>query len=333
MRVTMKVLVVTNMYPKKEWPSFGIFVQEQVKSLRNNGVKVEVLFIDGRKSKLNYLWGVFRLWGRLFTRRYDIIHAHYVFSGIIARLQFIYPVVLTHHGPEFWSWQFIPCWIITHLVDKVILVSNEMDERLKYEKAVVIPCGINFDLFRPIPKEKAREELSLPQDKKLVLWAGQYTRPEKRFDIVKEAVALAQRKDPSIEFVLVSNKPHHVVPLYMNACDVLLLVSDAEGSPMVVKEAMACNLPVVSVPVGDVPEVIWGTDGCYLCTQDPANVAEKLHLALNKRKRTEGREKIRHLELNNISWKIIAQYKEVLRDKKPHSLPWLRRGATEGIRD
>jgi glycosyltransferase involved in cell wall biosynthesis len=329
----MKVLVVTNMYPKKDWPSFGTFVQEQVESLRNNGVKVEVLFVDGWKSKLNYLWGVFRLWGRLLTHRYDLIHAHYVFSGIIARTQFFCPVVLTHHGQEFWSWQFIPCWIITHLVDKVILVSKEMYERLKYKKAVIIPCGINFDLFRPIPRVKAREELNLPQDKKLVIWVGQYTRPEKRFDIVKEAVALAQRKDPAIEFVLVSNKPHHMVPLYMNACDVLLLVSDAEGSPMVIKEAMACNLPIVSVPVGDVPEVIGDTDGCYLCTQDPTDVAQKLHLALSNRRRTEGREKIKHLELSNISWKIIAQYQEVLRDKKPHALPWLRRGVKEGILD
>jgi len=320
----MKVLVLTNMYPSKDRPYFGIFIEEQVTSLREAGVEIDVLFINGAKSKLNYLWGIFRLWWRLLTHRYDLIHAHYVFSGIIARAQFLYPVVLTHHGPEFWNWQFITCRIITPLVDKVFLVSPEMYYRLKFEKAEVIPCGINFDLFKPMPKEQAREELGIPQDKKLVLWVGDYTRPEKRFDIVQEAVALAQKQDPKIDFLLVAGKSHQEIPKYMNAGDVLLLTSDAEGSPMVIKEAMACNLPIVSVAVGDVPEVIGGTDGCYLCTQDPTDVAEKLQLALAYGKKTNGREKIRHLELSQIAKKIITQYQEVLCSKGPSFLSWLR---------
>lgn len=328
----MKVLILTNMYPIPEMPSFGTFIWDQVESLREEGVEADVFFVNGRKSKFNYIWGIFRLWTWLLTHhRYDLIHAHYVFSGIIARTQFLYPVVLTHHGPEFWNWQFLPCKIITPLVDKVILVSREMDERLKYQKAVVIPCGINFDFFKPIPKEKARKELNLPQNRKLVLWAGEYTRPEKRFYIVKEAVALAQEEDPSIELVLVTGKPHDVIPLYMNACDVLILVSSAEGSPMVIKEAMACNLPIISVPVGDVPEVIGGTDGCYLSSQDPADVAEKLVMALNHPKRTNGREDIRHMEQSAIAKRIIGVYQEVLQENKRPAwtslVPrWLRRG-------
>ena len=87
---------------------------------------------------------------------------------------------------------------------------------------------------------------------------------------------LLKENVPDAELVLVSKKPLDVVPKYMNACDVLVLVSDGEGSPMVIKEAMACNLPIVSVPVGDVPEVIGGTDGCFLCSQEPGDVAKKL---------------------------------------------------------
>jgi glycosyltransferase involved in cell wall biosynthesis len=201
-------------------------------------------------------------------------------------------------------------------VKKVILVSHEMDERLKYKKAAIIPCGINLDSFHPVPKEKAREKLNLPQDKKLILWAGQYTRPEKRFDIVKAAMALVQEKDPSVELILVTGQPHDVVPMYMSACDVLLLVSEREGSPMVVKEAMACNLPVVSVAVGDVPEVIGGTDGCYLCSQDPHDVAEKLLLSVKYTRRTNGRENIKHLDESVIAKQIVSLYKEVLGNKK-----------------
>src|SRR5512138_477787 len=105
----MKVLVLTNMYPKPDKPGFGIFVREQVESLRKEGAEVDVLFIDGSRRKLNYLWGIFRLWGRLLGHRYDLIHAHYVFSGMVARTQFLYPVVVTHHGLEvFMTWQRVP---------------------------------------------------------------------------------------------------------------------------------------------------------------------------------------------------------------------------------
>ena len=317
----MKVLVVTNMYPIPEMPSFGTFVREQVEALRMQGVDIEVFFVNGRKNTLNYLWAFPRLWARLLTRRYDLLHAHYTFSGLIARAQFLHPVVLTHHGPEvFRTYQAHVSRIITPLVDRTIVVSEEMKEKGRFSQAIVIPCGIDFNLFKPMPQKQAREELDLPQDKKLVLWAGEYFRPEKRFDIVKEAIARLKTKMPESELVLVSGKPLSVVPKYMNACDVLLLVSDAEGSPMVIKEAMACNLPIVSVSVGDVPQVIGDTKGCYLCSQDPEDAARKLELALRWEQRTDGRKSVAHMEAGQISRRIISVYEELLRDKTEHGL-------------
>jgi glycosyltransferase involved in cell wall biosynthesis len=103
-----------------------------------------------------------------------------------------------------------------------------------------------------LPREVARRQLGLPAEKPLILFAGDHWRPEKRFDLVEAAVRLVQRELPDAELVLVTKQPHDVVPIYMSACDVLVLTSDLEGSPMVVKEAMACNLPIVSVRVGDV---------------------------------------------------------------------------------
>lgn len=312
----MRVLLVTNMYPVPEMPSFGTFVQKQVESLRKQGIEIDVFFINGRKNTLNYLWAFPRFWGRLITKRYDLIHAHYVLSGIVARAQLLYPVVLTHHGPEvFRTWQATVSRVLTPLVDRAIVVSEEMKQKGRLSKAHVIPCGIDFDLFRPIPRKQAREELNLPQEKKLVLWAGEHFRPEKRFDIVQEAMARLSRRLPETQLVLVSGRPLSDVPKYMSACDVLLLVSDAEGSPMVIKEAMACNLPVVSVPAGDVPEVIGGTDGCYLCSQDPADAAQKLELALRWGQRTNGREKIGHLESGSISRRIVSLYEGLLQEK------------------
>jgi glycosyltransferase involved in cell wall biosynthesis len=135
---------------------------------------------------------------------------------------------------------------------------------------------------------------------------------------VKEAIARLKTKMPESELVLVSGKPLSVVPKYMNACDVLLLVSDAEGSPMVIKEAMACNLPIVSVAVSDVPQVIGDTEGCYLCSQDSEDAAEKLELALHWGRRTDGRKSVTHMEAGQISRRIVSVYEELLRDKTEH---------------
>jgi teichuronic acid biosynthesis glycosyltransferase TuaC len=316
----MKVLVFTNMYPIPEMPSFGTFMKTQVESLRREGVEVDVFFVNGRKAAINYLWAFPRFWARILSHRYDLVHSHYLHTNLIARTQFLYPLIFTNHYELNSKWQRISSRIISPLADKVISVSQETKELGHLTDAVVIPCGIDFNLFKLIPQEEARRSLDLPLDKKLVLWAGEYFRPEKRFDIVQKSIALLKEKRPEVELVLVSGKPLSAVPAYMNACDVLFLVSDGEGSPMVIKEAMACNLPIVSVPVGDVPEVLGGTEGCYLCSQDPQDVANKLELAIQWGKRTNGRKKIGHMEIGAISRRIISVYEEVLREKKGRGL-------------
>ena len=103
--------------------------------------------------------------------------------------------------------------------------------------------------------------------------------------------------------------------MYLNAADALVLTSLWEGSPNVIKEAMACNLPIVSTDVGDVKEVIGDTEGCYITSYEPSDVAGKIKLALDFGKRTNGREKIKHLEINTIAKRIIDVYNEVLQKK------------------
>ncbi|MFQ5874414.1 MAG: glycosyltransferase [Dehalococcoidia bacterium] len=152
----------------------------------------------------------------------------------------------------------------------------------------------------------------MPKDKKLVLFAGEYWRPEKRFDLVQEAVWRLQQEDRAVELVTLSGKTHNEVPTYMNACDVLALASDGEGSPMVVKEAMACRLPVVSVPVGDVPQVIGGTEGCYLCAQEPEDIAAKLKLALAGHSRTRPWEAAQQFSLEGVARRVVNVYEEAL---------------------
>ena len=313
-RHPLSVLVVTNMYPSASNPALGTFVKEQVESIRAQGVQVDVLFINGPQSTLNYFTGIFRyIWWMLRRgRRYDLVHAHYVFSGLIARLQWRLPVVLTHHGIEVvWGWQGPLSRWVSRWMDRVIVTSYAVGDALGRPDATVIPCGVDLDLFRPMPQVETRRRLGLDLEARYVVYAGR-PGPEKRLDIIKEAVARLQAEDPAIQLLVLTEKPHRVVPLYFNAADALVLASDFEGSPMVVKEALACNLPIVSTDVGDVADLIGDTRGCYLCRQTAEDVAAKLHRALSFGGRTNGRDAVQQLSLELIADRIVAVYREVL---------------------
>ncbi|MPZ14512.1 MAG: glycosyltransferase, partial [Chloroflexi bacterium] len=301
------------------------FVRDQVEELRLAGVSVDVLFINGRKSTRNYLWAFPRLWWRLLICRYDLIHAHYVLAGIVARAQWGHRVVLTHHGAEALGqprWQGPLCRVMTPVFDEVIHVSEEVRRVLGDEDGWVIPCGVNLEAFRPSPRTDARAQLGLPADASLVLFAGDHWRPEKRFDLVEAAMQLVKEQIPSADLVLLTNKPHDVVPAYMSACDALIVTSDVEGSPMVVKEAMACNLPIVSVRVGDVPDVISETPGCAIVERDPHAIAAKLVDILRQPQRTDGRSRIQHLGHDRIVKRLLDVYERAMQPRrKPHSVP------------
>lgn len=311
----MRVLIVTNMYPTPEMPSFGTFVHDQVAALRASGIECDVFFFNGRASRWNYLRAFPRFWRQLRRGRYDLIHAHYVLAGIVARAQWGHRVVLTHHGGEVLGqprWQAPLCRLLTPLCDETIVVTEELRRALYADDAWVIPCGVDLDRFTPRPRADARAALGLPHDKPLVLFAGEYWRPEKRFALVEAAMALVQRELPAAELILLTGKPHHVVPDHMSACDALVLTSRVEGSPMVIKEAMASNLPIVSVRVGDVPEIIGGTPGCALAASDAADVAAKLIAVLRERRRTNGRERIAHLRHDQVARRVRTVYERAI---------------------
>ena len=308
----MRVLMLTNMYPHEEDPSFGTFVYEQVRALRVLGVDMDVLFVNGRSSRWNYLAGYLRFWRQLTYVKYDLIHAQYVFSGWIARSQFCLPVVQSFHGAgEMAGYQGWLCRQLAPLVNEVIVTSAEHKESLGYAAAHIIPCGVDFDLFVPRPRDEARAELGWDPSRKVVMWVGD-PRPEKRVDLAYAAYDLLRQRRDDVELKMVSKVEHSAIPTYMNAADVLILTSDLEGSPVVIKEAMACNLPIVSVAVGDVPEVIRGVEGCFLAQRTPEDFAAKLDVALSFERRTRGREAIGHLRTQEEAKRILALYEALL---------------------
>lgn len=208
------------------------------------------------------------------------------------------------------------CRLMSRLADKTIAVTEPIRRSIGVESAAVIPCGVDFEIFKPMDKRWAREQLGLAADKKLVLFVGDYPKQLKRFDIVEGSVAHLKSRGVDAELVVAYKQIYEKVPVYMSACDAMVLASEREGSPQVVKEAMACNLPVVSVDVGDVADVLAGVRGCHLSPRDPASVAERLALILERCQRSDGREKTRRYELGSIARRIVEVYEEVLEGRR-----------------
>jgi len=308
----MRILVLTNMYPHRADASFGTFVYEQVRALRSLGVDMDVLFVNGRASRWNYLWAIERLWHQIHVVHYDLIHAHYVFCGLIALMQRRLPIVQSFHGAgEMVGYQGRLCKWLAPRVDQVIVTSPGHKSQLGFAGAEIIPCGVDMQLFAPQPRDEARAALGWPLQAQIVLWLGD-PRPEKRLDLVHAAYDHLRLRRPDTLLKVVSKVPHGTVPLYLNAADALILCSDTEGSPVVIKEAMACNLPIVSTAVGDVPAVIQGVEGCYLAEQTATDLAGKLELALAFPGRTTGRQAIQHLQTHGEARAILALYEQIL---------------------
>jgi len=168
-------------------------------------------------------------------------------------------------------------------------------------------------VFQPIGKEQARKELQLDTTKRYILFSGAFQNAVKNAALAQAAVACC----PEVELLELNGYSREQIALLMNAVDVALMTSFSEGSPQFIKEALACNCPIVSVPVGDVPEMIGEMEGCFVTTYEPSDVAEKLRLALEFGKRTEGRKRILELKLDSesIARRIVEVYQALLEKK------------------
>lgn len=310
----LRILVITNIYPTVDAPGDGPQIKDQVEALRAMGNDVEVMYVSHYRGVWSYIEAAWKIFFLSFQRKhYDLIHAYYGHCGFLARLQFKYPVIVTFLGSDLlYPRDRRIGKPAAQWADGIIVQSEEMKRIAKREDAYVIPFGVNVNLFKPYPKEHARRELGLDPDEKLILFPWNPARPVKRFDLIQKAVQIVQQQCDRVRLIPVFDQPHEVVAKYMNACDVMVLASFHEGSPMALRESMACNLPIVSVDVGDVRQIIEGTEGCYLCTHEPADIAEKLLLALKWGGRTCGAQVIRQADASWGADRVLQLYHSVL---------------------
>jgi len=303
---------------------FGIvpFVKFQGESIAKLGHTVKYFTVKG-KGVFGYLKNILRL--RSASKECDLVHAHYGLIGFLCAISFLgKPVFLSIMGDDAYgsynikgrkTLSSIFIIFLTKIAvisaQQIIVKSLNIYHCIPNKKnATIIPNGVDLELFKPADRNVVKNILKLETNKKLVLFLSDPHDPRKNYHLFKEAQKLLI--DLNIDFIA----PYPVEPseivLYLNACDVLVLTSFNEGSPNIIKEAMACNIPIVSTDVGDVREVIKNTEGCYITTFDSDDVAEKIKKALAFGKRTTGRQDIKHLESSVVADRIINIYNKII---------------------
>lgn len=324
----MKILIMTAIYPTPENPAFGSFVKTQEEALKRAGIDVELLVMRGRNRKLLYPKAIFQLRKRLHQGSFDLVHAHFGYVGLVARTQGKIPVVVTYHGDDLLGtvndrgkkelWSVVAaaaCKRLAQHVDAAIVQSQEMARQLKKSNVFVIPHEVDLEVFKPTERTEARRALGLAPEKKYMLFAANPEIPVKRFPLARAAANVLEQQDGFTELLVVHKEPQWRLALYMSACDVLVFPSYQEGSPNIIKQAMACNLPIVATDVGDVRQVIGKTRDCFICPPDARKFASLIKEILSRRPRTEGRANIRHLNAQSVSGKIIEVYEQVLQNR------------------
>lgn len=327
----MKVLIMTAIYPTPENPAFGSFVKTQADSLKRAGVDVELLVMRGRHRKLLYPKAIFQLRKRLQKSSFDLVHAHFGYVGLVARTQSKVPLVVTYHGDDLLGtinergkkalWSVLAaaaCKKLAQHAGAAIVQSQQMARQLKRSNVFIIPHEVDLEVFKPTERMEARRTLGLAPEKKYVLFAASPEIPVKRFPLARAAANVLEQQDGFTELLVVHKEPQWRLALYMSACDVLVFPSYQEGSPNVIKQAMACNLPIVATDVGDVRQVIGKTRECYICPPDARKFASLMRGILSRRLRTDGREQVRHLNAESVSGKIIEVYEQVLQNREKH---------------
>jgi len=313
------------------------FFHEQVRILREMGIECEVLYSHNLKGKdhiesplrviaghnplyygIRASWLYPRILRSSFAEKYDVIHVN---SGIVAPMGILQPqrpLVLTLWGDDLLGdrlggFQPEVTKFCAERSDRVIVRSQEMRDELPCE-ASIVPSGVDLSKFKPIDPADARAAVGWNNNDIHVLFPYPTGREKKRYPVAKRTVEDVNRSfEGTVRLRQVSDADHEEMPLYYNAADVLLLPSLREGSPNTVKEAMACNLPVVSTDVGDVRERLGPVSNSYVCSDD-SELVDALLAVIESGGRSDGRDHVAEVGLQRMGERIVDIYESLLEE-------------------
>ena len=289
----MRVLIVAS-YNKNR---YAPFIVEQAESLQKAGCEIEWFGVQG-KGISGYLKAVPKLRAKIRAFQPDIIHAHYGLSCLLANLATRrVPIVSTYHGSDINNPTIRPMSKLAMRLSawNIFVSKRTMDLAgvAMGKNVALIPCGVALSEEQQMTKAEARKELGWKADEKKVLFAGAFDNDVKDPELAFEGVNELRSEGVNVELIELKGYTREEVNRLMCACDVLLMTSKTEGSPQVIKEAMACGCPIVSVDVGDVKERVANIDGCFVvASREPKEIAEALDKAFAFKGKTNGRERI-----------------------------------------
>jgi len=305
------------------------FIEKQSESLENRGIKITHYLIKG-KGLQGYLANIIPLRKVIKMSKYEIIHAHYSLSAwvvLFAKLFLSKPLVVSFMGSDVYGFfdangirkkssyfGMILSLLLQPFINGIIIKSENMSKYIIRNNYKIIPNGVDMSMFQPIEYNQALKQLKISNNKKNILFLGNPNDPRKNFKLLKDAIKKITIKE-NIYLLVPYPVEHDKIPLYLNAADVFVHTSYAEGSPNVIKEAMACGVPIVCTDAGDAREVISDVEGCEICAYNPENLATKIMLGINFNGKTNGRKRIMQLGLDSdtVAKKIIKQYKSIIK--------------------
>jgi teichuronic acid biosynthesis glycosyltransferase TuaC len=340
-----RILMVSGIYPTEERPHSGTFVKALVDALLARGHEVEVVHPRPGPSPLRYFSATLQVFFKTLTKRFDIVHGQYGLWCLGARMQWTTAVVASYLGDDLLGTvtanggfskksllvMRVSQWLGQH-VEIVNVKTEQMKKASQREDAFVLADGINFDIFQPQSRDETRAKLGWDQERYYVIFANNPAIPVKNFPLAQQAIKYLRQRGIDAELVVANGLPQSTVVQYINASNALILTSIAEGSPNVVREAMACNVPVVATDVGDVASVLAKTEGCSVCPHDAAALAQGLEKALKHTERTSGRADTAHLAVQFLVMQVEVMYEQALerKAKRLRPLVTLRK---EGLHD
>lgn len=314
----MRVLIVTNMYPSRERPEFGVFVRDQLEALgRIDGVDVDLYVIEGGGMQA-YRKAIRPLKRHLASREYDIVHAHYGLTGWVARRAKAKPLVVTFHGTDL-RHEKIGKWSrrLAGRVEQAAVVSEdlgrELDSVKKFKRPLaVLPTGVNLTRFEPSDRQAARRALGIDPEGSFALFPADPERPEKRFDLAQQLAA----NIPDLELLTLGGVAPEMVATYINAADVVVVPSDREGFGLACVEALACDVPVIATPTGIAPTLLPEVNGTYCLNWDLAQWSAAVQRVLeDPDPRVSGRAVADRLSTDQMAARAVNVYRDILAER------------------
>ncbi len=313
----VRVLVVTNFEPDASAPQRGRWVNDQIDEVRRQGVEVEVFSFPPGSSR--YIPATRRLRALLRRERFDLVHAHYGLPGWCAQLAGARPLVVTFHGTDVRHGVVGPlsrrlAWRadLAAGVSRALFAPEDGRPGLpRVPGSAVLPCGSDLGRFHPIPRAEARRSLGLDPEGRYLLFPANPARPEKRGDRAAELAAAC-----GVELLTGGAIEPEQMPLWVNAANAVLVTSDYEGFGLACLEALACDVPVLSTPVGIAPFALGGVAGALCAPYETGawSAAVRPHLEVAD-PRVEGAARAASLSAERMAGRVVEAYRSVLSNR------------------